>query len=64
VQKTGCLAAWRNATEKQRLALVRHLLLGFPLTCCKNMFYVKNNAFDFDNIWASECEETAAWRTF
>ncbi len=47
---TGGIAAWRGATYEERLRLVHHLFVEFPLTCCKGMFHFENNSFDFDTV--------------
>ncbi len=63
---TGGLAAWKNATRQQQHNLVRHLFSEFPLKCCKLMFHLENNSFDFDTVraTASDCIETAKWNKF
>ncbi|KAK0364175.1 hypothetical protein LTR02_009196 [Friedmanniomyces endolithicus] len=66
VKMTGGLAAWKNATRQQQHNLVRHLFSEFPLKCCKLMFHLENNSFDFDTVraTASDCIETAKWNKF
>ncbi|KAK1064687.1 hypothetical protein LTR74_008539 [Friedmanniomyces endolithicus] len=64
VEMTGGVAAWRAATHEERIALVRHLFIEFPLTCCKGMFRFENNSFDFDTVWAISCDKTIKWQRF